>query len=192
MKSIDVLVRDTAANLNMATQTIPWTHRAICIHNSSYAYHPEVSSWNPVNLFAPTYAGALSIACKLVPADRVVQQLNLSASYTQNATCADINKVAFSKAHELLKEHWPASIARFEKQGRGVDYMKDKSVTIGPEWVFLSDVDFRKNLKMLSLHRLYSTRALHPKFTLAIFYRKVVSPAKAVEFLQTTSLTKRY
>ncbi len=160
----------------------------------SYAYHPEVSSWDPVKVYAPAYAGALDISCKMVSVDRVAQQLKMPGTYAQIVTCADINRVAFKKGRDLLQTHWPTSIGRFEKQGRGIDFKNDSSVTIGPQWVFLSELLFSESnsLKNAEITSPVLYSSISSKIFPGNFYCKVVSPAKVVEWYQTRSLTDRY
>lgn len=197
--AINVLVRNASAALEHGHTnfTLNAVTGKVDLQIVSYAYYPQVSSWNPVKLFAPTYAAASDISCKLVSSDRVAEQVGAEGFFPQKApdvTCADINAVAFQKAISLLDSSWPASVKRFESQpGKSITYEKDKSTIAGPQWVFLSSLEFdesgKDSAKVTSPYLFSSiTSRIYP----GNFYCKVLSPAKAVEWIQTKSLIERY
>ena len=167
----------------------------LSIFIGSYAYYPQVSSWNPVTLFGPTYQSAGDISCKLVSADRVAQQLNVTGAYPQKAPpvpCSRMNAAAVDKAMGLLEASWPAGVSRYARRGLNFTFADDSATFAGPQWVFLSSLSFKASSVgvTVSSPRLYSsiTSKIYP----GNFYCKVLSPAKALEWVQSKGLAPRF
>ena len=146
------------------------------------------------------YASASEIACKLLSADRVAQQLNVSGKFPDKAppvSCAEVNAAAAGTALALLADTWPAAQARAAARGRGFSFEDDDNTVAGPQWVFLSSLKFDEGkgagdeapAKVTSA-ALYSsiTSKIYP----GNFYCKLLSPAKAVEWLQTKGIKGRF
>jgi len=165
---------------------------------SSYPFYPAVSSYNPINRFAPTYTAANDISCKMVSADKVAQTLNVTGQFPQTLPpvgCDAINRELFNTAMSLVTLNWPSAAERFKRRGRGaMTFANDTDITIGPQWVFLSNLKYDDSSKVqgptVTSPRLYSsiTSKIYP----GNIYCKVISPAKAVEYIQTMGLTQRY
>ena len=152
------------------------------------------NSVNPVQRFAPGYAGAADVACKMVSCDRVAQQLGAAGHFPEkrpNVTCAALNALAAARALALLRAHWPPAVARWTRQGRPFAFQPDAATYAGPQWVFLSGLAFKatKTAVQVTSPRLYSSIA-SPIFP-GNMYCKVLSPAKAIEWIQTDGLTER-
>ena len=95
---------------------------------ASYPYYPSISSWNPVNIFAPNYSGAQDISCKMISADRIAQQFNVSGYFPQHApsaTCQLINQASIDTAIELLGKYWPVALERMSRRGRNITIEED-------------------------------------------------------------------
>ena len=102
----------------------------------SYPYYPQNSSWSPTAIFAPTYSSASDVSCKLVSADRIAQQLNISGGFPQSSPpvgCSAINEHVVKQALELLDTHWPAASTRFKARGRPFSFEDDSSTYAGPQ-----------------------------------------------------------
>lgn len=159
----------------------------------SYPYYPQVSSWNPVDVIAPTYSGAKDISCKLLSADRVAEQLDVKGAFPQRkppVSCSHVNRAVFDDALSSLAASWPAALRRFESRGRNLTFADDSSTFAGPQWVFASALKFDEKHATVSSPRLYSsiTSHIYP----GNMYCKVLSPAKALEWVQTTGLVGRF
>jgi len=161
----------------------------------SYAYYPQNTSWNPVRLFGPTYQSARDISCKLMSADRIAQQLNVAGQFPQKippVPCSRVNAAAVERAMNLLGAYWPAGVTRFARRGLNFTFADDSSTFAGPQWVFLSSLSFKPSSTgvTVSSPRLYSsiTSKIYP----GNFYCKVLSPAKALEWIQSKGLAPRF
>lgn len=163
-----------------------------------YAYYPQQKSFNPVEILSPTYSGAKDISCKLVSADRIAQQLNVSGMYPEampNITCKKLNEYSVERARNLLELHYPAALNRFERRGRSFVYIDDESTFMGPQWAFLSALKFKPGKEPASSVQVQSPRLysnIKSKIWPGNMYCKVLSPAKAVEWIQTTGLQGRF
>jgi len=194
---IHVVARETGAALEHfhTNYTLDAKTGRLSIYIGSYAYYPQVSSWNPVELFGPTYESASDISCKLMSADRIAQQLNVTGQFPQAkppVACSKINEAAVSHAMEMLEESWPQGVARFEKRGLNFTFAEDSSTFAGPQWVFMSSLTFKTSATGVTVRspRLYSsiTSKIYP----GNFYCKVLSPAKALEWVQSAGLSGRF
>merc|ERR1711865_655765 len=149
--------------------------RRLNITISAYPNYPSVTSWNPISLLAPKYTGASDISCKLLSADRIAEQFELVGYYP-------------------LKQHWPKAIERWNRRGRNFTLAEDSTTIAGPQWVFLSSLKFKVSGKtsnvVVTSPELYSSikSPIYP----GNYYCKVLSPAKALEFIMTTGLESRY
>ena len=93
---------------------------------------------------------------------------------------------------EMLKESWPQGVERFEKRGLNFTFAEDSSTFAGPQWVFMSSLTFKTSATGVTVRspRLYSsiTSKIYP----GNFYCKVLSPAKALEWVQSAGLSGRF
>ena len=167
----------------------------LSIFIGAYAYYPQVSSWNPVELFGPTYQSASDISCKLMSADRIAQQLKVAGAFPQAkppVPCSQINMAAVDRAVALLGKYWPQGTARFARRGLNFTFAEDTSTFAGPQWVFLSSLTFKASSTGVTVAspRLYSS--ITSKIFPGNFYCKVLSPAKALEWVQSRGLSRRF
>ena len=83
---------------------------------------------------------------------------------------------------------------RYKEQGGTIVLQGDSTVVVGPQWVFISSLKFN----MASDHSQVQVQSphLYSSITSNIYpgnmYCKLLSPARVVEFMQTTGLRNRY
>lgn len=151
----------------------------------------------------PTYAGAKDVSCKMVSGDAIAKAGGMKEGEywpekSPKVTCRDVNKQSIQRAIQQLQKQWPESISRQTAQGRQISTMPDSSNFAGPQWVFLSELKFDEGktntdvsipLKVTSPY-IYSN--IESKIWPGNYYCKFLSPAKAIEWIQTRGLTKRF
>ena len=204
IKNISVLVRDSNPSLEHG-------HTNITLDPADGSLHLRIvakasygnSSFNPVSRFAPNYASASDIACKMLSGDQIAKASGLKRgdfwpAKHPNITCTAMNQQAWDIAISLLQKYWPSAYKRWQAQGRKMEFDADHNTIAGPQWVFLSSLTFdeqhtttdRSKPVKVSSSALYS--ASDSKIFPGNFYCKLLSPAKVVEWIQTTGLTKRF
>jgi hypothetical protein len=139
--------------------------------------------------FMPTYVGASEIACKTLSAERINQQLD--STKAQQQTCVSMNKQAIMLATGAFKQSWPISLQRFAEQGREIDLIQDHNSSTGPTWVF-EHLAFDESSTDVSVQSIQLFTSLNSLIYPGNYYCKLLSPAKVVEWITTTSLTQRY
>jgi hypothetical protein len=160
------------------------------------------SSFNPVSRFAPNYASASDIACKMLSGDEIAKAAGLKQgefwpAKHPNITCTAMNAHAWDVAVSLVQKYWPKAYERWQSQGRKMEFDADHTTIAGPQWVFFSSLTFdgqhtmtdRSKPVKVSSSSLYSSS--DSKIFPGNFYCKFLSPAKAVEWIQTMALTER-
>jgi dienelactone hydrolase len=199
---INVIVPNGSANLEHTHTKYTWTintkgERRLNVTIGSYPYYPSVKSWNPIQVFGPTYQSASDISCKLLSADRIAEQMKINGYFPEkqpSATCVAINQDSIDIALNLLKTHWPVAVARWHRRGRQFILAPDIATVAGPQWVFLSSLKFsvhgKKSPVTVSSPELYSS--ISSSIFPGNYYCKVLSPAKALEWIMTTGLESRY
>lgn len=138
---------------------------------------------------------AQELGCKMASADRVAEQLGLTADqYDGTKTCADMNQYAIDLAEQLMQET-PAgkhALERFQQQGRKICLGDDFSPigNIGPLFVqeTISVKDDSKNncLKVESLKE--GPTGLKSLIFPGIHYCKLLSPSRVIEYYMTDGL----
>ena len=138
---------------------------------------------------------AQEIGCKMASADRVAEQLGLTADqYDGTKTCGDMNQYAIDLAEQIMQET-PAgkhALERFKQSGRPICLGDDFSPVgnIGPLFVkeTLSVKDDSKNhcLKVEALKE--GPTALNALIFPGIHYCKFLSPARVIEYYMTDGL----
>ena len=157
---------------------------SLTIEVPSYPYYEEIKDFS----YSTLYSGARDIACKMVSADRIASVLNFSL--VEQKTCKDINEKAFDLAKQIVSTNFPESIDRFEKQGIQPKFKDDSLTLIGPQWVFLSSLQINSKTGEITSPDMYSP--LDSWTYPGVRYCKVLSPARAVEYIMTTGLSQRY
>ena len=194
---INVVAKDRAAPLEHqhTNYTFDEATGRLSIFIASYAYYPQTSSWNPVEVFGPTYEAASDISCKLVSADRIAQQFNVSGSYPQDkppVTCEKVNMMAVDHAMDQLRRYWPKGVERFAARGLNFTFVEDTSTFAGPQWCFMSSLAFKTSSSGVSVSSPHLYSSITSKIYPGNFYCKVLSPAKALEWIQSKGLRGRY
>jgi len=203
IKNISVLVRESNPSLehghtNITVDPADGSLHLNIVAKASY----DNSSFNPMARFAPNYASAGDIACKMLSGDEIAKAAGLKQgdfwpAEHPNITCTAVNQLAWNIAVSLLQKYWPSAYKRWQIQGRNMEFDADHTTIAGPQWVFMSSLTFdeqhtdtdRSKPVKVSSSSLYS--ASNSKIFPGNFYCKLLSPAKAVEWIQTTGLTKR-
>jgi len=195
----NVITVNSSANFEHAhtKYSVDPATKLLSITTIAYPYYASVASWNPVHRLTPTYMGADNVGCKALSADRVAQVLNATSHFPQPTPpvgCDVVNHLAVQKALALLEAYWPAGVHRFQARGRNFTMESDSIAHTGPTWVFFSSLGFKPGADTTPV-AVQSPR-LYSSISSSIFpgnmYCKLLSPAKALEWIQTTGLTGRY
>lgn len=138
---------------------------------------------------------AQDLGCKLASAERVAEQLGLTADqYDGTKTCADMNQYAIDLAEQLMQETDAGKHAldRFKQKGRPICLGDDFAPfgNIGPLFVqeTISVKDDSKNncLKVESIRE--GPQALTSHIFPGIHYCKFISPSRVIEYYMTDGL----
>lgn len=129
---------------------------------------------------------ASEIACKLHSADRIAQLLNVSVSQPR-PSCKDGNRHAVELAESLAA---PATLERFRRSGRGWCFLDDTPTPfgIGPVWIFTESLKLTENATCLSMSSPVISTALDGHIYPGSLYCKMLSPARALDWMMTDSL----
>ena len=132
-----------------------------------------------------SFSAAKEIGCKMLSGERVAQQLN--TSLIAKVTCEDINRKAESVARGLLLG---SSLERYEQEGRPLTYKPDWSCVAGPVWI-KEVLELKDNATAMSV----GSPSIHDSLSSPIFpgvdYCKLLSPARAMDWMMTDSLKKK-
>mmetsp|Transcript_18836 Transcript_18836/g.51163 ORF Transcript_18836/g.51163 Transcript_18836/m.51163 type:complete len:495 (-) Transcript_18836:161-1645(-) len=158
-----------------------------------YRYYSYTNSSIPN--FAPTYEGAQDISCKMLSEDKIASELGLAGVDMESKEvvnrCAMLNQHAFDSARDIVEKEWPRASERFRAQGKKVTFKDDSQAVMGPQWV-LTGLSFKETDEALEV----TSEALISPITSKIYpgshYCKLLAPSKAVEFIMTRGLTKRF
>lgn len=149
-------------------------------------YEPDVLD------FKGNIAGALQIACKAISRARVNSILKNGANQTE-PSCRELNEQAIAAAYSYLNASWPQALIRNAKFGGGFVLQDDKMVGSGPVWVAEGLQFARQNgSRDATVVSVGIVTSLSSFIFPGSHYCKLLSPARAVEWLQTISLTNRY
>jgi len=149
-------------------------------------YQPDVFD------FKGNIAGALQVACKAISRARGNSIVGNGGNQTK-PSCRELNEQAIAIAYSLLNATWPQALLRNSKFGGGFVLDDDKMVGSGPVWVAEGLQFARENgstdATVVSVGIVTSLSSfIYP----GSHYCKLLSPARAVEWLQTISLRNRY
>ena len=141
---------------------------------------------------------AQEIGCKMLAAERVAEQLGLSADqYDADVTCGDVNAYAIEVAEQIMQST-PAgkhALERFKNSGRPICIGEDFTPfgNIGPLFVkeHLEVKDDTKN-NCLSVKALREgPQSLTSLIFPGVHYCKLLSPARVVEYYMTDGLKSK-
>jgi len=135
---------------------------------------------------------AASIDCKMVGAERVAQQLNISKN--SSPQCRAMNVLAVQAALDILSNGSAtakATLARFNAKGRNIMFADDFSPfeNIGPLFIQgafkIEDSAAGITVSSLAIHT-----QLDSKLFPGVHYCKMLSPARVMDYIYTDSLKK--
>ena len=148
IKNISVLVRDSNPSLehghtNITLDPVDGSLHLRIVAKASY----DNSSFNPVSRFAPNYASASDIACKMLSGDQIAQGFGTKArglwpAKHPNITCTAMNQQAWNIAISLLQKYWLVHTNAGRPKGERWNSMQTIILLRGPQWVFLSSLTF--------------------------------------------------
>lgn len=149
-------------------------------------YQPDLFDFKQGNT-----VGALQVACKAVSRARVNSLLK--GGNATEPTCRELNEQAVASAYRWLNASWPQALKRNAEHGGGFALQDDKMVGSGPTWVAEGLQFARLNgARDASVTSVAIVTSLNSFIYPGSHYCKLLSPARALEWLQTTSLTNRY
>merc|ERR1712194_429984 len=133
-----------------------------------------------------------SVDCKFVSADKVAQVLNVPLQ-GDLVPCSKINEYNVRMALNLLgnPNASPNAVDRYHIRGLPFVYAEDKAESIGPLWIY-SNLGFDVSDTNVTIQSTSIFSSIDSKIFPGNYYCKVISPAKALEWIQTTGLTNRY
>jgi hypothetical protein len=130
---------------------------------------------------------ATNVACKLIGANRVGDELKVKTN--SSVTCGDMNREAVAVAENLASRR---VFGRYAASGRKWCFLEDKAVTgnIGPLFL-LSGISLEERNDCLAVGALKLQTELDSKLFPGVHYCKVLSPARALDWIMTDSLKKK-
>jgi len=159
--------------------------------------HDDYYSDSALHMSTMCISPAEDIGCKLASADRVAEQLGLTADqYDGSLTCADMNQYAIDLAEQIMQstENGRKALDRFKSRGRPICLGDDFAPpgNIGPlfvkERISIKD-DFKDNC--LKVKSLKDETDLKSRIFPGIHYCKFLSPARVIEYYMTDSLKSK-
>ena len=129
---------------------------------------------------------AEDIACKMTSKEKLALLFGVSLK-EKIVSCTDINKYAFSLAENKLPE---SVLDRYHRLGKKVIFEEDFKPYIGPQFVFATKLNFLDTENFLHLSSPILYTSLTSKTYPGKHYCKLISPARAMEWIMTDSLTK--
>jgi hypothetical protein len=132
-------------------------------------------------------SAANDVACKLIGANRVANELKVKTN--TSVTCGDINREAVAVAESLASRR---VYERYAASGRKWCFLEDKTVTgnIGPLFL-LTGITLEERADCLAVAALKLQTELDSNIFPGVHYCKVLSPARALDWIMTDSLKKQ-
>jgi hypothetical protein len=127
---------------------------------------------------------ATNVGCKLIGANRVAEELKVKTN--TSVTCGDMNKEAVAVAESLASRR---VYDRYAASGRKWCFLEDTTVTgnIGPLFL-LTGITLEERGDCLAVGALKLQTELDSKLFPGVHYCKVLSPARALDWIMTDSL----
>ncbi|MFK7825416.1 MAG: alpha/beta hydrolase [Oligoflexales bacterium] len=124
------------------------------------------------------------IACKMVSKEKIATDffLNISAG---KASCKQLNEMALKYASNLVS---PRVWQRYVTKGKKIEFEDDMTAAIGPQFVFLSSLKYQEEETSLKVTSPILFTGIDSRIYPGNHYCKVLSPARAVEWISTDSL----
>ena len=124
------------------------------------------------------------IACKMVSKEKISSDFFLNIP-TGKATCKQLNEMALNYASTLVSPHvWQ----RYIDKGKKIIFEDDVPAAIGPQFVFLSSLKYQVDEDGLKVASPILFTGVDSRMYPGNHYCKVLSPARAVEWISTDSL----
>merc|ERR1711865_44388 len=147
--------------------------------------HNDYYSGIKVGCLVPAH----NVGCKMTSAERIAQQLNLTANSSPN--CIDVNKHALQLATDILGKTTTgkATLARFKAKGRGVFFADDFSPfeNIGPLFI-KGSIKIDDSSKGITISSIAIKNGLDSPIFAGVHYCKFVSPARLIDYMMIDSL----
>jgi hypothetical protein len=141
---------------------------------------------NPLDL-SITPVSAKSLACKMKNQESLAKALNNPFPNSQ-PSCALLNQRAFEDAWKILPE---AAKARYLSNGKTIQFAPDRETLTGISWL-ASSIEWNEQGPKATLTSPALNTDLNAPFGLdGMFYCKLWSPARAMEWLMLDSLRSR-
>jgi hypothetical protein len=151
-----------------------------CSHN---AYYKDVDNTG-------TFICANEVGCKMASAGAIQKALGIGGgSDPRVVTCKDINKAAVAEAVRVLGNHNPVALQRYQTRGRKFCFADDLSPPggIAPLWI-KETLKLVENATCLTVTSYMEFSALKSKIYPGNAYCKLLSPARALDWMLTDSL----
>lgn len=131
-------------------------------------------------------SAASQVACKMLSSARVAQELKVSAA-RPSVDCKEVNRWAVDMAMSFAA---PSTMERYTKKGRGWCFLDDVPVIgdIGPVWVFSSSLTMNANASCMAVASPVLKTGLDSKIYPGCHYCKLLSPARAMDWMMSDSL----
>ena len=124
------------------------------------------------------------IACKMVSKEKISSDFFLNIPATK-ASCKQLNELALNYASTLVSPHvWQ----RYVSKGKKMEFEDDIPAAIGPQFVFLSKLKYQEDENSLKVASPILFTGVDGRIYPGNHYCKVLSPARAVEWVSTDSL----
>merc|ERR1719506_2843647 len=132
-------------------------------------------------------SAANDVACKLIGANRVADELKVKTN--TSITCGDMNREAVAVAESLASHR---VYQRYAASGRKWCFLEDKTVTgnVGPLFL-LTGITLEEQGDCLAVAALKLQTGLESNIFPGVHYCKVLSPARALDWIMTDSLKKQ-
>lgn len=124
------------------------------------------------------------IACKMVSKEKIASDFFVDIS-ADKATCKQLNEMALDYASKSVSPHaWQRYLAK----GKKIIFEDDVPAAIGPQFVFLSSLDYKVEEDALKVASPILFTSVNSRIYPGNHYCKVLSPARAIEWISTDSL----
>ncbi|CAE7555330.1 unnamed protein product [Symbiodinium natans] len=150
----------------------------LLVHSCSHTnFYPDISNTGKIT-------AAEEIACKLLSADRVAEQLKTHPEHDR-LPCAAMNRMAVEMAEQLAAS---STLQRYRAKGRGWCFLEDSSSVAGPVWVFKDRLALKENSTCMAVQSPSMLTDLSARIYPGIHYCKLLSPARVLDWMMTDSL----
>ena len=165
-------------NWTAVTADRPQEEQKLLVRSCSHTnYYADLSNTGK-------FTAALEIGCKMLAATRIEEQLKVKA-LQNHLPCAEMNKLAVQLAEQLAAS---STLKRYKAKGKKWCFLPDSSSLAGPVWVFHDRLQLQENKSCMSVQSPAMLTELDAKIYPGIHYCKLLSPARALDWMMTDSL----